>query len=104
MNELEAMLGKPDWKYSEQEVPKVTVKLPDALVLVSSETTCRCGEQFVAPSKRLMLRFGESLLGIKKGTGQTEYTNLPREVRKVEEEVLTCHKCFDDASFVGTDF
>ena len=106
MDELEAMLGKPDRKPSEKkwEAPKATIKHPDALVLVSLVTSCRCGEKFVTPSKRLMVRFGANLLGIKQGKGRAEYDGLPREVREYEEEVLACPRCFNDASFAVTDF
>ena len=106
MDDLEAMLGKPDWKPSEEkwEAPKATIKSPDALVLVNLLTTCRCGEEFVTPSKRIMIRFGTNLLGIKQGKGRKEYNDLPREMEEYEEEVLACERCFEDASFAVTDF
>ena len=95
MDELEAMLGKPDWKPSKEKrrMPKGTRNSPDALVLICSVITCNCcGEKFVTPNKYLMLRFGESLIGIR--TGRAEYDSLPREVQKFEEEVSACLQCF----------
>ena len=106
MDELEAMLGKPDWKPSEKkwEMPKRVGKKPDALVLVNLVATCRCGEKFVTPNKRVMLRFGHSLLGIGKEMWRNEYNGLPREVEEVEDEVLACPRCFGDTSFGIADF
>ena len=106
MDELEAMLGKPDHKPSEKkwEMPKRTGKKPDALVSVNLVATCRCGEEFVTPNRKVMLRFGHSLLKIKKEMWRNEYNELPREVEEVESGVLACPQCFSDTSFVTADF
>ena len=106
MDELEGMLGKPDWEPSEKkrEMSKRRVKKPDALVSVSLVTTCRCGEKYVTPNNRVMLRFGHSLLKIKQEMWRNEYNHLSREVEKVEAEVMTCPQCFADASFTIEDF
>ena len=106
MDELEGILGKPDWKPSEEEwkASKRVSKLPDALVLINLLTTCRCGEKFKTPNKRIAVRFGKSLLGVIEGAWRLEYNNLPREVEVVEDEVVACLRCFDDASFSYKDF
>ena len=106
MDELEAMLGKPDWKPSDEkwEMPKGIKTPADALVMTLLKATCRCGEKFMVPNSRTMLRFGNNLLGIKQDMWRVEYNDLPKEVEEVETKVLTCPRCFADASFVSTDF
>ena len=95
MDELEAMLGKPDWKPPEEklEIPKSISTPPDALVFVSLTTTCRCGEKFVTPNKKIMLRFKENFSWDKnRRCGKAEYNDLLREVKEVVSEVLACEK------------
>ena len=106
MNELEAMLGKPDWKPSENkwEMPKSTTTPPDALVLINVVITCNCGEDFLIPNRRVMFRFDKSLLKIEKGVWKPEYNSLPREEMDVDEEVSACMTCFHTTSFTSTDF
>ena len=106
MDDLEDILGKPDWKPSEKkwEMAKGVSKKPDALVSVSLMTTCRCGEKFVTPNRKVMLRFGHSLLKVKQEIWKNEYNALPREVEEVEAEVMACRRCFDSASFTSMDF
>ena len=106
MDELEAMLGKPDRKPSEKkwEVSKRITPSPDALVLINLVTTCSCGEKFLTPGRRVMFRFGENSPKIEKGVWKTEYNSLPREERYIEEEVSACPTCFHTTSFTSTDF
>ena len=107
MDELMEMLGKPDLEPSEEEewkAPKRVPRLPNALVLIRLATTCRCGEKFVTPNKRIAVRFGKKLLGITEGGWRAEYNHLPREVKEFEDKVVTCLRCFDDALFSYTDF
>ena len=105
MDELEAMLGKPDWKPLEaSKMPKAIIKQPDTLVLINLTTNCRCGKRFETPNKWLMLRFGESFLGVKSEMWRSEYNGLPREVKEVETEVLTCQRCFHNSDFLSEDF
>ena len=96
MDELEAILGKPDWKPPKDSyvIPKRITTPPDALVLINLTTVCGCGEKFSTPNKRLMLRFGENFIGMKQEIWRAEYNDLPREVRVVETKVLTCPQCF----------
>ena len=106
MDELEAMLGKPDWEPPEKK-PKMSKRIgkkPDALVSVNLVATCRCGEKFVTPNKKVVLRFGSSLLKIKQEMWRNEYNGLPREVEEVEAEILACPRCFSDTSFGIEDF
>ena len=106
MDELFDMLGLPDWKPSGEKktLPKRIAAPPDAVVLISLTTVCRCGEKFATPNRRVMLRLGESLLGIKQDMWRAEYNDLPREVEEVETEVLACEKCFGNTTFTSLDF
>ena len=106
MDDLEAMLGKPDWKPPKEKwkMPKRITTSPDALVFIELITNCRCGEKFSTPNKLIMLRFGGNLLGMKPEMWRVEYNDLVREVKEVEAKVLACQECFIDASFRSTDF
>ena len=107
MDELWEMLGKPDPEPAEEEewkAPKKIFRLPDAVVLINLTTTCRCGETFQTPNKRIALRFGKKLLAVTEGVWRMEYNYLPKEVKEFDEEVVACLRCFDEALFSYTDF
>ena len=106
MDDLEAILGKPDWRPTKStwKMAKRHATPPDTLVMTLLNATCRCGEKFVMPSSRPMLELGGRLLKIKQEMWRAGYNNLPRKVEEVETKVLTCPRCFKGASFKSGDF
>ena len=106
MDELEAMLGKPDWipPKSTWKMAKSDATPPDAIVMTLVKATCRCGEKFVMPSSRPMLELGGRLLKVKQEKWKAEYNHLPRKVEEVETKVSTCPRCFDGTHFTSNDF
>ena len=106
MNELEGILGKPDWKPEgrKAEIKKTVAASPDAVVLVNLVATCSCGEEYSIPNTKIMLRFGKNLLSRKNKSWTNAYNELPREVRETQTKVAACLRCFADAELMNMDF
>ena len=77
---------------------------PVALVMVVEHRHCPCGEEYIVPGPRVMIRkqrhFGgyDTRRGITKlerlnGSPVSHY--LPREHEHVHTEIVSCHACFE---------
>lgn len=74
---------------------------PDALVLVCVEERCqRCGCEYLAHGKNLLLRTGRNMA--RANEGFTLWSHLPRELLVVKETILSCLQCFQPSEMPPT--
>lgn len=71
---------------------------PDSLVLVVGNYCCNgCGYTAVVPSSKILVRYGNNTSLVRHW--RDSWNTLPREIKHVDVDLLTCQQCFDTKLF-----
>jgi len=74
-------------------------RLPDAVVLIQFEVSCkRCKEKFIYSNKYLLLRYDKNIIR-PLDIWLDSFSNIERETLVRKETVEACENCFQDGRF-----